>query len=109
MVNGDVSTSLPFFRSEFVLHITLTTLSDILYLQCGAAISQVCPESPIFRLPAFINNDVKNWMKTEFPKNLALLKSQAGDPIEIEPIQNDLLRQALNNMSAADKDAQREA
>ena len=40
-------------------------------------------------------------MKTEFPKNLTLLKSQAGDPIEIERIQNDLLRQALNNMSAS--------
>ena len=72
-----------------------------MYLQCGAAIFQVCPESPIFRLPAFMKNDVKNWMKTEFPQNLALLKSQAGDPIEIERIQNDLLRQALNNMSAS--------
>jgi hypothetical protein len=47
-----------------------------------------------------MNNDVKNWMKTEFPQNLVLLKSQAGDPIEIERIQNDLLRQAFNNVSA---------
>ena len=48
-----------------------------------------------------MNNDVKNWMKTEFLQNLTLLKSQAGDPIEIERIQNDLMRQALNNMSAS--------
>ena len=46
-----------------------------------------------------MNDDVKNWMKTEFPQNLILLKSQAGDPIEIERIQNDILRQAFNNMS----------
>ena len=74
-------------------------LNNPLYLQCGAAIFQICPESPIFRLPAFMNDDVKNWMKTEFPQNLILLKSQAGDPIEIERIQNDILRQAFNNVS----------
>jgi hypothetical protein len=47
-----------------------------------------------------MNNDVKNWMKTEFPQNLALLKSQAGDPLEIERLQNSLLKGALDNVYA---------
>jgi hypothetical protein len=47
-----------------------------------------------------MNNDVKNWMKTEFPQNLMLLKSQAGDPLEIERLQNSLLKGALDNMYA---------
>lgn len=47
-----------------------------------------------------MNNDIKNWMKTEFPQNLMLLKSQAGDPLEIECLQNSLLKGALDNMYA---------
>jgi len=45
-----------------------------------------------------MNNDVKNWMKTEFPQSLALLKAQAGDPLETERIQNSLLQRALDNV-----------
>ena len=45
-----------------------------------------------------MNGDVKNWMKTEFPQSLALLKAQAGDPLESERLQNSLLQRALDNM-----------
>ncbi|PPQ79199.1 hypothetical protein CVT24_012739, partial [Panaeolus cyanescens] len=68
--------------------------------QSGAAIYQLVPESPLFRLPALANTDVQNWMKHEFPNQLALLKASAGDPISTERIQNAELQRILQRQGA---------
>src|SRR5277367_6810373 len=67
-------------------------------LQCGAAIFQICPESALFRLPALANKDVQVWMKTEFPKNLSLLQAKAGNPVDLQRIQDESMRLSLEEM-----------
>jgi hypothetical protein len=57
-------------------------------IECGAAIWQLVPTSAIFWLPAFQDTDVRNWMKTGFPAQLSDLQAVAGDPLQIERIQN---------------------
>ncbi|KAJ7449320.1 hypothetical protein B0H11DRAFT_2332305 [Mycena galericulata] len=42
--------------------------------QCGAAIFQKCPKSALFRLPAFKDVDVQNWMKTTSHRNSPYFK-----------------------------------
>ncbi|KAF8202063.1 hypothetical protein K438DRAFT_1716644 [Mycena galopus ATCC 62051] len=64
---------------------------------CGAAIFQKCPRSSLFRLPAFTDRDVRNWMKNTFPMDLVLLQASAGSAPDIEAIQNTILRHALEN------------
>ncbi|KAK7059553.1 hypothetical protein R3P38DRAFT_3522772 [Favolaschia claudopus] len=66
--------------------------------QSGAAIYQSCPKSALFRLPAFQNEDVINWMKTTFPEELSLLHAQAGDPADLLLVQNNVLRKALEDL-----------
>ncbi|KAJ7488582.1 hypothetical protein B0H11DRAFT_2406669 [Mycena galericulata] len=66
--------------------------------QCGAAIYQTWPKSAIFRLPAFMDPDVRNWMKDGFPSQLALLQANAGSPVDLERIQNTFLRVALQEV-----------
>ncbi|KAJ7462509.1 hypothetical protein FB451DRAFT_1404301 [Mycena latifolia] len=66
--------------------------------QCGAAIYQKWPQSSIFRLPAFHDSDVLNWMKTTFPSELAVLRANAGNPVDLERIQNTHLRVALEEV-----------
>ncbi|KAJ7501390.1 hypothetical protein B0H11DRAFT_1713632, partial [Mycena galericulata] len=66
--------------------------------QCGAAIYQNWPKSAIFRLPAFMDPDVRNWMKDGFPNQLALLQANAGSPVDLERIQNTFLRVALQEV-----------
>ncbi|KAJ7463292.1 hypothetical protein FB451DRAFT_464369 [Mycena latifolia] len=66
--------------------------------QCGAAIYQKWPQSSIFRLPAFHDSDVLNWMKTTFPSELAVLQANAGNPVDLERIQNTHLRVALEEV-----------
>jgi hypothetical protein len=67
-------------------------------LQCGAAIFQICPESALFRLPALANKDVQVWMKTEFPMNLSLLQAKAGNPVDLQRIQDKYMRLSLEEM-----------
>ncbi|KAJ7181820.1 hypothetical protein C8R46DRAFT_1210130 [Mycena filopes] len=69
--------------------------------QCGAAIFQKCPKSAIFRLSAFSDPDVVNWMKSTFPSDLALLKAHEGSPADLTQIQNVILQRALENMYGA--------
>ncbi|KAJ7154733.1 hypothetical protein C8R46DRAFT_442730 [Mycena filopes] len=69
--------------------------------QCGAAIFQKCPKSAIFRLPAFSDPDVINWMKSTFPSDLALLTAHKGSPTDLAQIQNVILQRALENMYGA--------
>ncbi|KAJ6548089.1 hypothetical protein B0H10DRAFT_2170043 [Mycena sp. CBHHK59/15] len=68
------------------------------WLMCGAAIFQKCPKSALFRLPAFENDDVRNWMKTTFPAELSLLQAKAGNPIDLVNIQNAILQKALEDL-----------
>ncbi|KAJ7768794.1 hypothetical protein B0H16DRAFT_1882008 [Mycena metata] len=71
------------------------------FFQCGAAIWQLLPNSTIFRLPAFQNTDVRNWMTTGYLPQLSALQAAAGDPLEIERIQNVQLARVLNGMRAS--------
>ncbi|KAF9072256.1 hypothetical protein BDP27DRAFT_424984 [Rhodocollybia butyracea] len=66
--------------------------------QCGASIFQQCPESALFKLPALANNNVRNWMKTTFLSELSVLRASAGSPIDLQRIQNESLRQAIEEM-----------
>ncbi|KAJ3730396.1 hypothetical protein C8R42DRAFT_650031, partial [Lentinula raphanica] len=66
--------------------------------QCGAAIYQHVPDSNIFKLPAFMDSDVTNWMKTEFPTQLSLIQAKAGSPVDLQRIQNESLRLALEEV-----------
>ncbi|KAJ3776228.1 hypothetical protein FB446DRAFT_683067 [Lentinula raphanica] len=66
--------------------------------QCGAAIYQHVPDSNIFKLPAFMDNDVTNWMKTQFPTQLSLIQAKAGSPVDLQRIQNESLRLALEEV-----------
>ncbi|KAF4618297.1 hypothetical protein D9613_011520 [Agrocybe pediades] len=68
--------------------------------QCGAAVYQICPESALFRLPAFKTPDVLNWMKSQFPNDLARLKAREGSELDLALIENELLRQALSDLKA---------
>ena len=64
-------------------------------MQTAAAIFQVLPGSPIFRLPALARPDIQMWMKTIFPSELACLQANAGSPVDLMRIQNEAMRQAL--------------
>jgi hypothetical protein len=64
-------------------------------MQTAAAIFQVLPGSPIFRLPALARPDVQMWMKTVFPSELACLQANAGSPVDLMRIQNEAMHQAL--------------
>jgi hypothetical protein len=68
-------------------------------LQCGATIWQLVPGSSIFRLPAFQSTDVRNWMSTGYPAELSALQAAAGNPVELERIQNVALVRALTGMN----------
>ncbi|KIM75214.1 hypothetical protein PILCRDRAFT_49321, partial [Piloderma croceum F 1598] len=63
--------------------------------QAAAAIFQVLPRSPIFRLPALARSDVQAWMTNVYPSKLACLQENAGSPIDLMRIQNEAMRQAL--------------
>ncbi|KAK7054027.1 hypothetical protein R3P38DRAFT_2500628 [Favolaschia claudopus] len=67
--------------------------------QCAAALFQKCPNSAIFKLPALVNRDVQNWMKTEFPERLSRLRAEAGSSIDIERIQNTEIHRALSQVT----------
>ncbi|KAJ3752657.1 hypothetical protein EV360DRAFT_75166 [Lentinula raphanica] len=72
--------------------------------QCGAAIYQHVPDSNIFKLPAFMDNDVTNWMKTQFPTQLSLIQAKAGSPVDLQQIQNESLHLALEEKLSAQLD-----
>ncbi|TFY54494.1 hypothetical protein EVJ58_g8832 [Rhodofomes roseus] len=66
--------------------------------QCAAAIYQVVPSSPVFRLPALASADVHEWMSVEYPARLETAKSQQAEPVDLSRIQSDVQRQALEQM-----------
>ncbi|KAI1782341.1 hypothetical protein LXA43DRAFT_1051604 [Ganoderma leucocontextum] len=66
---------------------------------CAAAIYQVAPDSSIFQLPALAHDDVKQWMKSEYPSQLAALEAKEGDPISLECLQNTMVRQSLQHLT----------
>ncbi|KAJ7629821.1 hypothetical protein B0H17DRAFT_1164275 [Mycena rosella] len=68
------------------------------FFQCGGAIWQLCPESSIFRLPAFQNTDIRNWMTTGYPSALSVLQAAAGSPIDLRRIENEALHDTLASM-----------
>ncbi|KAJ7792531.1 hypothetical protein B0H14DRAFT_3563017, partial [Mycena olivaceomarginata] len=51
--------------------------------------------SSIFRLPAFQDANVQNWMRTGYPAELIALQAAAEDPIQLERIQNAALVRTL--------------
>jgi hypothetical protein len=69
--------------------------------QSSAAIFETCPNSPIFKhLPALANRDVQNWMSTTYQSELSALRAQEGSPIDIQRLQDQLLRTALEELRA---------
>ncbi|KAJ7867002.1 hypothetical protein B0H14DRAFT_2732146 [Mycena olivaceomarginata] len=66
--------------------------------QSGAAIFQKCPKSALFRLPAFCNTDVRNWMQSTFPSELSLLQAEEGSPADLLLVQNAVLRKSLEDL-----------
>ncbi|KAJ7853174.1 hypothetical protein B0H14DRAFT_3655369 [Mycena olivaceomarginata] len=66
--------------------------------QCGAAIFQKCPKSALFRLPAFCDTDVRNWMQSTFPSELSLLQAKEGSPADLLLVQNAVLRKTRENL-----------
>ncbi|KAG5633880.1 hypothetical protein H0H81_004602 [Sphagnurus paluster] len=64
----------------------------------AAAIYQVRPKSSLFCLPALASEEVKLWMSTVFPSQLAALGAAGGDPVDLEQIQASALQQALEQM-----------
>jgi hypothetical protein len=68
---------------------------SVLDIKAAASIFQVLPGSPIFRLPVLTRPDVRNWMTTVFPTELAQLQASAGSPVDLMRIQNEAMRQAL--------------
>lgn len=68
------------------------------FRECAAAIYQVVPTSPIFRLPVLASADVQAWMKAEYPARLETAKSQQAEPVDLSRLQNDVQRQALEQL-----------
>ncbi|KAJ7751177.1 tRNA synthetases class II (A)-domain-containing protein [Mycena olivaceomarginata] len=68
------------------------------YFKCGAVIFQKCPKSALFRLPAFCNPDVRNWMESTFPSELSLLQAKEGNPADLLLVQNAVLRKTLEDL-----------
>ncbi|KAH9939892.1 hypothetical protein B0H21DRAFT_812429 [Amylocystis lapponica] len=75
----------------------VVTLRPFMF-QCAAALFEVVPQSSLFRLPALVLPEVRQWMKVEFQTQLTLLKAQAQNPVDLERLQNVLLRQSLEQM-----------
>lgn len=67
-------------------------------IQCGAAIYQLLPNSSLFKLPALAHPDVQNWMRSTFPAELTLLRAAAGSPIDLQRIQDEVMRRAIADM-----------
>ena len=77
-------------------YICLTKLPN----QCAAALYQVRPSSALFRLPALACNDVREWMSKEYPSQLAILQAKQGSPVDLEHMQNAILRRSLEELRA---------
>ncbi len=67
-------------------------------MKCGATIFQKCPDSALFKLPALADPDVRAWMKNDFPNSWAVLRANQGSPIDLQRIQNESLRLALEEV-----------
>ncbi|KIM35282.1 hypothetical protein M413DRAFT_32634 [Hebeloma cylindrosporum] len=69
--------------------------------QSAAAIFQFCPNSEIFKqLPALANRDIQNWMATTYRSELCALQAQEGSAIDIQRMQDRMLRTALEEVRA---------
>ncbi|KAG6908224.1 hypothetical protein DXG01_005696 [Tephrocybe rancida] len=66
--------------------------------QCTAAIYQTAPNSSIFHLPALACDDVKLWMSTAFPSQLAVLNAASGEPVDLARLGDALVRSALEEI-----------
>jgi hypothetical protein len=69
-------------------------------IQCAAALYQVRPDSALFWLPVLICADVREWMTTEYPTQLAVLQAKQGSPVDLEQMQNAILRHSLEELRA---------
>jgi hypothetical protein len=74
--------------------------TNALKKQCGAAIFSLLPNSALFRLPALAHEDVQNWMRTTFRTELSILQANVGSPVDLQRIQNESLRLAIEEIRA---------
>jgi hypothetical protein len=70
------------------------------YHQCAAALYRVRPNSALFRLPALTRSDVREWMTTDYPSQLTILQAKEGSPVDLERMQNAILRRSLEELRA---------
>jgi hypothetical protein len=71
------------------------------FRQSAAAIFKICPNSAIFKqLPALADRDVQNWMATTYQSELCALQAQQGSPIDIQRIQDQMIRTAIEEVRA---------
>ena len=75
--------------------ISFGSYTQVFRMEAAAAIFQVLPGSPIFRLPALARSDVQAWMTNVYPSELACLQANAGSPVDLMHIQNEAMHQAL--------------
>lgn len=85
-----------FFRWVY----SLILFHSSLLWQCGAAIYEQCPDSVIFKLPALAHQDVRNWMTTTFCTDLAILQANAGNPVDLQRIQDRSIQLAFEEVRA---------
>ena len=90
-----IMTTCPYVFQVSFFHFSHDIIPNILNHQCGAAIFQLCPKSALFKLPALANREVQTWMKTMFWTELSALQAAAGSSVDLAWIQNEALRQAL--------------
>ena len=51
----------------------------------------------LFCLPAFVDPDMQAWMSGTFPSTLAVANASVGDLVDLQCLQNTILRQALKD------------
>ena len=88
--------------------IVFSRYTQVIWMEAAAAIFQVLPRSPIFRLPALARSDVQAWMTNVYPSELACLQANAGSPIDLMRIQNEAMRQALEENRVQLRELRRE-
>jgi hypothetical protein len=88
----------PLLQAHKLNHLFSGSMNSLILLESGAAIFQICPESPIFKLPAFAGPDIRNWMRICYPQELSHLQVQIGELIALEKVQNKVMNMNFHTM-----------
>jgi hypothetical protein len=86
----------PFLFQVHILFLLFSLLSDV--RQVAASIYQTQPDSAIFRLPAFQNLTIHDWMKNNFPGQMRALEVTVEQPIDVSWVQDQELRRQLEQL-----------